>query len=412
MLARLRRQFIIICMSFVSVVLLIVFALLGGSTYQRLVRESEMAMRQILSRDIAHMPPKFEIGGRGPEKRAFFTVPVFCVTIGADGVVQSRTGEYVEVSDELTEQAVIEAQQSQKREGVLQGLGLRFMTEQTPDGMKYAFADMSSERSAMANFLLTALLVGLLGLSAFFLASLFLASWALRPVQRAWQRQRQFVADASHELRTPLTVILANMGILLAHKQDTVAEQAKWVENTKAEADRMKQLVDDLLFLAKADATRQPDAHKELDLSDTVLSAVLPFESIAFEAGITLTSKVTPSLTVSGSEGELKQLVAILLDNACKYAGEKGRVTLMLERSGDHARLCVNNTGDPIDPVHLPHLFERFYRVDESRYRKNDGYGLGLSIAKQIADNHRARITVESTDGLGTTFTVTLALMQ
>lgn len=412
MLARLRRQFIIICMSFVSVVLLIVFALLGGSTYQRLVRESEMAMRQILSRDIAHMPPKFEIGGRGPEKRAFFTVPVFCVTIGADGGVQSRTGEYVEVSDELTEQAVSEARHSQKREGVLQGLGLRFLSEQTPDGMKYAFADMSSERSAMASFLLTSLLVGLLGLSAFFLASLFLASWALRPVQRAWQRQRQFVADASHELRTPLTVILANMGILLAHKEDTVAEQAKWVENTKAEADRMKQLVDDLLFLAKADATRQPDALKELDLSDTLLSAVLPFESIAFEAGITLTSEITPSLTVSGSEGELKQLVAILLDNACKYAGENGRVTLMLERSGDHARLCVNNTGDPIDPMYLPHLFERFYRVDESRYRKKDGYGLGLSIAKQIADNHRARITVESTEGLGTTFTVTLALTQ
>lgn len=220
------------------------------------------------------------------------------------------------------------------------------------------------------------------------------------------------MADASHELKTPLTVILANIGILLAHKQDTIAEQSKWVENTKTEADRMKQLVDDLLFLAKADAPKKPDAHKELDLSDTVWSALLPFESIAFEAGLTLASEITPGMTVSGSEGELRQLVAILLDNACKYAGEKGRVTLLLERDGDHARLCVNNTGEPIDPVHLPHLFERFYRVDESRYRKHDGYGLGLSIAKQIADNHRARITVESTEHMGTTVTVTLSLKQ
>ncbi len=286
------------------------------------------------------------------------------------------------------------------------------MTEQTPDGVKYAFADMSSERSSMTAFFLTSLLVGTVGLGAFFLASLFLASWALRPVQKAWQRQRRFVADASHELKTPLTVILTNIGILLAHKEDTIAGQSKWVENTKTEADRMKQLVDDLLFLAKADAPRQPDAHKEFDLSDTVWSALLPFESIAFEAGLSLTSEIAPSLTASGSEGELRQLVAILLDNACKYAGEKGRVTLLLERSGDHARLCVNNTGEPIDPVHLPHLFERFYRVDESRYRKHDGYGLGLSIAKQIADNHRAKITVESTERMGTTFTVTLALKQ
>ncbi len=412
MLARLRWQFIAISMSFVCVVLLVVFALLGGSTYQRLVWESEMAMRQMLTRDAGHTPPKFEIGGRAEDRRAFFSALVFCVAVDENGDIRFLTPEYVEVAEELAALAVQQAQQSQKPTGVLAGLGLRYIKEQTPNGMKYAFADMSAERSSLTGFLLTSLLVGAGGLGAFFVASLFLAGWALRPVQKAWERQRRFVADASHELKTPLTVILTNIGILLAHPQDTIAQQSKWVENTKAEADRMKRLVDDLLFLAKADAPRLPQAHQEINLSDTVWSALLPFESIAYEEGLTLTSEITPGLKTSGSEGELRQLVAILLDNACKYAGEMGRVTLQLEQSGDHARLSVNNTGKPIDPAHLPHLFERFYRADESRCRKQDGYGLGLSIAKQIAENHRARIAVESTECLGTTFIVTFVLKQ
>lgn len=100
----------------------------------------------------------------------------------------------------------------------------------------------------MQRLLLTSLLVGIGGLTAFFVISLFLSAWALRPVERAWERQRQFVADASHELKTPLTVILANTGILLSHREDTINAQRQWVENTKEEAGRMKTLVDELLF--------------------------------------------------------------------------------------------------------------------------------------------------------------------
>ena len=260
----------------------------------------------------------------------------------------------------------------------------------------------------MRRLLLTSLLVGIGGLTAFFIISLFLSAWALRPVERAWERQRRFVADASHELKTPLTVILANTGILLSHREETIESERQWVENTKEEAGRMKTLVDELLFLARIDGAHKPTL-MPLDLSDVVMSRLLPFESVAYEQGLTLDSRVEPGILVTGDAGQLGQLTAILLDNACKYADREGRVTLTLDTAQSMARLRVHNTGAPIPPAQLEHLFERFYRADDSRCREKGGYGLGLSIAQSIVETHKGKITVRSGEE-GTVFTVLLPL--
>lgn len=312
------------------------------------------------------------------------------------------------VSAETAAQAAQAAFDAGGRDGVLSGLALRFLRQNTREGIKIAFADLSGERRSMAGIVVTSLLVGLGGLAAFFIISLFLAAWALRPAQRAWERQRQFVADASHELKTPLTVILANTGILLSHRDDTIGRQLKWVENTQAEANRMKKLVDDLLFLAKSDDKRMEGEHVRLNLSDAVWSSFLPFESVAFEKGVALSGEIAPDIFVTGDEAQLKQLAAILLDNALKYAGEQGGVTLTLQKTQDRARLLVHNTGAPIAPGHLNNLFERFYRTDDARTREQGGYGLGLSIAKSIAEKHGGKISVESAPHTGTTFSVWL----
>ncbi len=230
----------------------------------------------------------------------------------------------------------------------------------------------------------------------------------LGPVKEAWRSQKQFVADASHELKTPITVILANAGILLGHKDSTIREQQKWVEYISAEAGRMKELVENMLFLTRSDTEGNHTVRSSVNLSDVVVSCLLVFESVAFESGLKLNGEVAPELYVNGNEGELKQLVMILLDNACKYTEEKGSVTVILERSQDKVRLSVNNTGDGIRPEDLPHLFERFYRADKSRARNQGGYGLGLAIARQIVVNHKGKITVESNPKNGTTFRVQL----
>ena len=140
------------------------------------------------------------------------------------------------------------------------------------------------------------------------------------------------------------------------------------------------------------------------------LGCLLPFESVAFEAGVSLESAIAPGVSVLGDEGQLRRLVMILLDNAVKYAGSGGRAALTLVRQQDKVRLTVHNTGAPIPAEHLPHLFERFYRVDAARDRAQGGYGLGLPIAQAVVQAHRGTIAVRSDAAHGTVFSVTLPL--
>ncbi len=462
MIRKLRAKFVLINMLLVTLVLLIVFGALCFANYQRLETQSQEAMRQALQHTGGQGAPKPEIAGKDfqgkPPQKPRSMVPVFCVTLDSQLEINQVFADNVEVSDLVVRQAVdqvltqrggsqaLEAEQPSGSEqapeseqtaeapqdsprfeasppsgGTLSDLNLRYLWENTPSGSKIAFADRSWEKESMLSTLATSFFVGLAGLSAFFLISLFLSYWALRPVERAWEQQRQFVADASHELKTPLTVILANTGILLSHQDDPIKRQVKWVEYIQAEAQRMKQLVEDLLFLAKSDAAKStlkkssapasPPAADRLNFSDLVWSSLLPFESLAFEQGVSLDSEIESDLYLNGNEAQLKQLVAILLDNACKYAGSGGAVHLTLKRT-DHRKqpllLAVRNTGDPIPPEQLPYLFERFYRADESRVRTQGGYGLGLSIAKSIVEAHHGKLKVESTRETGTTFLVQL----
>lgn len=414
MIRRLRRKFILINLLLVGVVLTVVFVLLVASNARRYADQSQAAMRMALSwREDEN--PRFEIGAPPPdhnpsdEGSRFTMVPVFVVTV-EDGVVTSiNDGGQVEVSRETAELAAAEALASGEDSGILRRLNLRFQLETRPDGtVRVAFADQSWESSSLRTLILNCLLVWALAMAAFFFVGLFLSSLALRPVETAWKQQRQFVADASHELKTPLTVILANTGIVLAHPSDTVSAQSKWLEYTQEEARQMKGLVEDLLFLAKSDAARQEFQTAQVDLSELVQGCLLPFEPVAFEAGVRLDAQVDPGLILTGDEAQLRRLVRILLDNGVKYAGAEGAVSLTLTRQQDRLRLTVRNTGAPIPPEHLPHLFERFYRADAARNRAQGGYGLGLAIAKAIVEHHRGRISVSSAVESGTVFTVLL----
>ena len=230
---------------------------------------------------------------------------------------------------------------------------------------------MGWETDSLWPLIRSSLLVGALALGGFFVISLMLSGLALKPAEEAWEQQRRLVADASHERKTPLTVILTNTGILLAHSGDTIAQQQKWVEYIWDEAQRMRALVEDLLFLAKSDAGKETSpVTAPVDVSELTWSALLPFEPVAFEQGVEMESEIADQLTVQGNADQLRRLVAILLDNAVKYAGNGDRVKLVLSRP-ERGGVCltVHNTGPAIPPEHLPHLFERFYRADDSRAR-------------------------------------------
>jgi len=412
MIQSLKKKLIFINMSLVFVVLLAVFTGLCLYTANNQQQNAQRGLTALLQRR-SEDAPKLDIGKSDDSKgglpqRNNDLLAGFVVVINYDSTATIESSHSINISDDTVQTLAQLTQNSSQKSGLLRAYSLRYYTSIDNGKTRIAFLDATSDIAAMAELVVSSLLVGILALLAFFFVSLLLANLALKPVEAAWNRQKQFVADASHELKTPLTVILANQKILLAHPEKTVAEQSQWIENTQSEGERMKSLVEDLLFLAKTDDGMSKETLSSVNLSEIAQGSILTFASLAFESGITLNDSIQPDIILTGSEPKLRRLCGVLLDNALKYVNRNGTVDIELNAENGFAQLRVHNTGTPIPEEELPHLFERFYRVD--RARSAGGYGLGLSIAQSIVEAHGGRITVSSSNAAGTTFTAILPL--
>ena len=391
MLKRLRLKFILINMTIVTLMLLVIFGLLYVSASRNLERESVQMMDSVANEPLQHRRPnRLPVNVR---------LPYFSVMLDRSGEVTEVSGDYFDLSDRDDLDTILEkALESQKETGVLKEYSLRFCVRQTPMGQRVVFADMTSERSMLQNLLKTFLLLGSAAFLAFLGISFLLAKWAVRPVERAWQQQRQFVADASHELKTPLTVIMTDAELLSA--RDCPEEDRQTLPGSILTMTRqMRGLVEGLLDLARLDSGSVRKDACPVSFSDSVSDAVMQFEPVFFEKGLSLLCEVEPEIAVSGSPAQLGQLISILLDNAGKYTVPGGRIVVRLCRSGrKRCILEVSDQGTPISEEDCRNIFRRFYRGDEAR-AMNHSYGLGLSIAQSICEEHKGKIRCESADG-------------
>ena len=428
MMDKLRRKFIATNMVLVSIVLFAVFAVQTFSTYQRASDQVYRANLQALEWAKRAELPNFEfvpkreepptearlpeVPGGKKSGKYFNFIPAFAVEVDENGqVLWLQAGPGSTITTENAQALVDQAMARPTQRGDLPSQSLTYLHHQEDGKHFLAFADNSSVRQTVGSQLLISFLISAAALLAFYLISRFLAKVSLRPAEKAWEQQRQFVADASHELKTPLPVILANADIVASHPEETVLSQGKWLGYIREEAQRMRSLVEDLLFLAKSDAQKLPFSLQQVRLSDLVTASLLSFEPVAFEAEVSLSENIAPGIVLKGDEAQLRRLVVILLDNAVKYAGQNGSVTVTLSETQGKAQLAVHNTGPAIPAEHLPHLFERFYRSDAARDRESGGYGLGLAIAQSIVEGHSGKISVTSAPQLGTTFTVLFGKM-
>ena len=313
------------------------------------------------------------------------------------------------ISEETLEIVVQEVLAGETTQGFLPNSGLYYKKVTLKDGVVHmAFADQGVIDNGV--FLVRPLVIAgiIIELVIFALAWAF-SRWALRPVQRAWESQQQFIADASHEMKTPLTVIMANASIALKKPQASIAEQSQWIEGIQDEAQNMEHLVLDMLALAQPESSpAQKNAQEPVNFSEMAERASLQFEALAFERGVTLEQHIQPNIVVKGDAAKLQRLIGTLIDNACKYAAKQTSINVTLQAAGAQCTLAVHNWGSPIDPNDIPHVFDRFYRSDKSRDRSNaDGehsFGLGLAIAQKIVHEHHGSLTVTSTEVAGTTF--------
>ena len=250
------------------------------------------------------------------------------------------------------------------------------------------------------------------GLLLSFLAGLFLASKALIPIQRSWEKQSQFVADASHELRTPLAVIQTYLELLFRHPSKTIEEESETIFKSLSEVKRINKLVEELLTLARSDSNEQ-QIRPEYFKMDRLLGLIVEqFRPIAVMKDLNIKETIDQDLNYYGDQERLHQLFVILLDNALKFTPAKGTVFISSKKEGNYLKIIVKDTGIGISSKDLPYIFDRFFRGDKSRSRAEGGTGLGLSIAKWIVEAHHGQINIESKQKEGTTFIIKLPIRE
>lgn len=389
MIRKLRKKVVGLTVLFVAVLLAAVLLSLFFS-----------ARSAITQRSSAQLQAALQFGTERAE------TPCFIAEILPSGTVRVSGSNYYNLNDYTALSAAVQdAMDSGTQQGVLRRHGLRFYRQDGLLTVRIAFMDSSFEQDTLRSLTLAGALLFAAAVAVVTGMGWLLAGYITRPVEQTWKRERQFLADASHELKTPLTVILSSSALL-----EEMADEAQqpYVDNIRAEGQRMKSLVEDMLTLWRTEE-RSPVLAPTV-LSELVTEAALRFEPVAFEAGHELHYDIENDLTVMGESEKLRRVVNVLLDNAVKYAAPGTAVRMTLDKVGRQTVLTVENKGTPIPPEKLNHIFDRFYRADESRGEAG-GFGLGLAIAREIIHGHRGSITARS-DELATVFTVTLPLAQ
>ena len=402
MIKKLRVKFIAVIMAIVTVMLLAIFGFVLRNTYLSLRQESMEAIREY-TMEPAHP-------GHRPGDLPGSHMPMFTVKKGPGGVLMATGSAYFDLTDEtLVRQIYDAAAETGERTEILLQWKLRFYRMDGPGENGYVFMDISTQQQMMQDLLGTCSLLFILAIILFFLISLWLSKWIIRPVEQAGQQQRQFVADASHELKTPLTVILTNAELLSSQEYDDVAK-ARFSRSILSMSRQMRGLLEGLLDLARMDNGKAAFSQERVELSVLAEDCCLGFEPVYFEAGRTLCAAVEPGLCLRGSESHLRQVIDILLDNGCKYSEPGSTVELTLKAQGrGKCLLTVFSRGTPLTKEQCRDIFKRFYRVDEAR-AMNRSYGLGLSIAESIVSRHGGRIWAAG-EPEGNRFSVTLPIL-
>lgn len=396
MLKKLKIKFITIIMTIVTIMFLIIFGMVFHLTKHSIEMESIQMMQamELYPIELAPISPPDDI----PDK---IHLPFFTIVIKSDGELEAFGSDYYDLTDkELLNNLVESVSEQNEQIGIIGKYNLRYLKSYDSDLQSIVFADISSEKAMLNGLIRNSIIIGAIGYVIFFFISLFLAKWVTKPVQKTWDEQKQFIADASHELKTPLTVIMTNAEMLEDVSYNEY-DRKNFTKNILSMSKRMKGLVEDLLELARMDNGTEFTTTEKLDYSKLITNSVLPFEPLFYEKDIEIIINIENGIHIKGDKTKIEQVINILLDNAMKYSDSEYPVKIDLKSHEAHCILTVSGKGISLSKSDCKKIFKRFYRIDKSR-TDSQSYGLGLAIADSIVREHSGKIWAESKNGYNT----------
>lgn len=412
MIYRLQRKFILICTVSVLTVVLLMFGIILALNISSMNRNIDILADRV-SEGGGRFPKNFDENFKLHKRPAKsegnfdfitpetpFSTRHFTVFFDSENNITSTFTESIYSIDEQTAKDYAKRIIDNRNErGWVSNY--RYKIFETESGKGIVFVDGSMNRSALMQSTTIAGCV-LLGCAALVLILIFLLSKkAVKPIAESYEKQRQFITDANHELKTPLTLILANAEIA----QDELGKN-EWIDDIMSEGHRMTELVNQLVALSRMDEENSKLNIAQIPFGQLVFDTVSEFESLANGRGKKLSLNIDRSIVYLGDEMLLHRLVGILLDNAVKYCDEDGEIKVTLEKRR-RIILSVENTYAAVGEIELNKLFDRFYRADKAR-KFTGGYGVGLSMAKSIAEKHKGEITAYKKDKTNIGFKVVL----
>lgn len=265
--------------------------------------------------------------------------------------------------------------------------------------------DYTSDFIYFRNMMVIILITGVIGMIIITLFSFMWAKRTVAPIEDAFEKHQELVANASHELKTPLTIINTDLSILNSSRESMSDEQAKWLDSINKQVGKMSALITEMLELARIESKTEKNEFLHFNFSEAAERVVLEVEALAYENKITFNTEIKENVFINAQPAMIEKLVYILMENALKYTPYGGEVAVKLYSDRKKAVLKIRNTGDGIERENIPKLFDRFYRTDEAHTSSNS-FGLGLAIAKSIVDVNEGTIGVDSKVGEYTEFIV------
>lgn len=414
MIKRLRRKLVAACMISLAIVLAVILGGVNLMSYQKVVADADTVLTLLGNNDGEF--PKLHSGSetpldgevpmdRGRGKRDLlgtkglsletpYESRFFSVVLNEDGqALQTDIAQIAAVNEESAQLYAQSAVESGHTAGFLDDY--RYLVLAEEGNTRVIFLDCGRSLSSFRTTLLASVALSLLGLLAVLVLLLILSHRIVRPVAESYEKQKQFITDAGHELKTPMTIISAD-----AELAEMECGENQWLVDIRRQTERLTGLTNDLIYLSRMEEEQPPLQVIEFPLSDVAEEMALPFLAPAKSQEKELAMHIQPMLSFTGDEKAIRQLISILLDNALKYSPAGGQLELRLEKQGRNILLTVTNTTiQPVKKDKLSHLFDRFYRSDQSRNSQTGGYGLGLSIARSIVLAHKGKIRAESPDG-------------